>query len=553
MLLRLVLYLNRIMMRIIIFFSSYLRSRKRFDTKKTDGRTLVIVRHGGIGDLLFVSSIFKKIKILYPGLNIVLITQKRYHSIFKSLKYLDIVLDYSVKGLFKILSSDYALFLDNSIEGDFDSNRENVYDLFAKKYAEIDLDDSEKHPIVYVDENSNSYLLEEIPTLSSDKIKVGVQIVSGSPVRTPRLEFWVKVILSLIKKNPQCVVVIICDFKNKHLGTELALQLSNFGVTNEIINFGDYSRKVDDLVSLITYLDFLVCPDSSVVHLAAALNVPSLSIYGPFPSRLRTKYYIKDNPINAMKSCAPCFTHGHKPCRNSVDGVSTCFDNIEMTNVESLIDHKLDSVSSKNMVSELYYDYSNMDRECYVIAKGPSLDGYSLDKLKNKLTFCINDSFKFIKDPSYVFFHDAVFKNDFEMQYSPEIKWILPYWLNVSDATKILCSDYLGNSMSNNVFLYHKYHIRHDYIDLSGVEFQENVLCSMSGTLHSAIHFASKIGVEKINFIGVDGGMLDGKLYSDYFCSPDMNNVNLEIYKKIKNDALALLDYLGIDFEFLIK
>jgi ADP-heptose:LPS heptosyltransferase len=51
-----------------------------------------------------------------------------------------------------------------------------------------------------------------------------------------------------------------------------------------------------------------ISPDSAMVHLASALDIPCVALYGPFPSHLRTTSE-KTFAFNGKAPCAPCFFH----------------------------------------------------------------------------------------------------------------------------------------------------------------------------------------------------------------------------------------------------
>lgn len=539
--------MNRLILIVVKSMSLYLMDWKNIDYNSVEGKTLLIVRHGGIGDLLVISAIFRKINIEHPGMKLLLMTQGKYHSLFKELKYLHDVCDFSINGIFTILKSDYILFLDNSIEHDDDAKRQNIYDLLSIKYSGINLENNEKCPIVHIDENSNSYLLEKMPFLSKSVKKVGVQLLAASPTRTPSLAFWKDVIDIILEKYSDCIVILICDSKYQNIAEEVLCFFSE----KKVFNFGLYSRNINDLVSLITFLDFVVCPDSSVVHLAAALNVPSLSIYGPFPSELRTKYYIQNDSIDAVRFCAPCFTHGHKPCAFSIDKISPCFDNISTSTLDYYISRKYKSIIYKKYISDLMVSRDYVEEECYIIGKGPSLDLYDMERLNGKLTICINDSFKLVNNPNFIFYHDAVFKDDFEESNLPKTQWILPVFLNKPDKTKIRCTHYLDSFTNKDIYLYYKKHVDTFSSDLNNSLFLDNILLSKSGTIQSAIHFAYCLGVKKINFIGVDGGINGGKYYSKYFNSKINEFSNMDMYEIIKKESIDLLKILRIDYHFV--
>ena len=53
----------------------------------------------------------------------------------------------------------------------------------------------------------------------------------------------------------------------------------------------------------------LIGVDSSIMHMSDAVDIPSLSLTGPFPDKLRCPYFRRHKNIEAKMDCAPCFSH----------------------------------------------------------------------------------------------------------------------------------------------------------------------------------------------------------------------------------------------------
>ena len=112
---------------------------------------------------------------------------------------------------------------------------------------------------------------------------------------------------------------------------------------------------------MIKLMDLIIAPDSSVAHLAAGLGVPLVGIYGPFPWDLRIKYYPKTRAFNAPSPCAPCFTHGHKPCslaRSQGLYYSPCFNALD---VDEITDSAAELLADPKP-SQSYVDYLQIKR-----------------------------------------------------------------------------------------------------------------------------------------------------------------------------------------------
>lgn len=56
--------------------------------------------------------------------------------------------------------------------------------------------------------------------------------------------------------------------------------------------------------------DAFVGPDSGFLHVAGALNIPAVGLFGAFPWKLRTQYYPSVFAIQGKGECSPCF---HSP------------------------------------------------------------------------------------------------------------------------------------------------------------------------------------------------------------------------------------------------
>jgi ADP-heptose:LPS heptosyltransferase len=86
---------------------------------------------------------------------------------------------------------------------------------------------------------------------------------------------------------------------------ELAQDIPN--VTNLMGHRLDFRQSA----ALVSTCDACVSPDSVLVHLAAALDIPCVSLYGPFPSLLRVASDLA-HPFDGVASCAPCFFHANQ-------------------------------------------------------------------------------------------------------------------------------------------------------------------------------------------------------------------------------------------------
>jgi len=66
---------------------------------------------------------------------------------------------------------------------------------------------------------------------------------------------------------------------------------------------------LQEVFSLLRMADGLVCPDSCLGHVAGAYGAPCVSLWCPFPARVRASTYVSHRPIEARMRCSPCYAH----------------------------------------------------------------------------------------------------------------------------------------------------------------------------------------------------------------------------------------------------
>lgn len=68
-------------------------------------------------------------------------------------------------------------------------------------------------------------------------------------------------------------------------------------------------RTFADTAAVLSTCDVFLGPDSALTHLAGALGIPGVALFGPFPSKLRTRHAVSLRAMDGVAPCAPCFHH----------------------------------------------------------------------------------------------------------------------------------------------------------------------------------------------------------------------------------------------------
>jgi ADP-heptose:LPS heptosyltransferase len=286
-------------------------------------KTILVFRTGGIGDLLFIQPNLRYLKKIYPTCKIQFACGPQYQPMVENWDCVDEICDLPFT-LTKLQKADYHMLFEGVIERCKAAEKDNAYNLFSN-WLGLDLPDTLLIPIQTAKED----LVEECESIIADwnlekESYIVMQLRASSPIRTPRHEFWVKIIDEL---NERGYPVLLTDNPRQAENIDEFIKM----VKNQdmVFNFCEHSKSIDYTIALTSLAKATMSTDSALGHIAASLDVPCFGIYGPFPGEIRLKTYPKADWVDAERHCGPCFIHGHTPCKHaSSDGYSPCYDEL---------------------------------------------------------------------------------------------------------------------------------------------------------------------------------------------------------------------------------
>jgi len=290
-----------------------------------DNKSLLIIRSGGIGDLLFIQPNLTHLKKKYPTCKISLACGPQYHPMVQTWDCLDKVLSMPF-ALTTLINSHYHAVFEGVIERCEEAHTRNAYRLFTE-WLGLDLPDSQLVP----KQTAAPDKIEACKTwMSKNNVEnfILFQLRASSPIRTPRPEIWREMIRGLVKEGHD-IVLTDAPFMTEQL--DEFIDSLEIGIKEKVFNFSQFSPTLDFSIALLSLAKCVVSPDSSMLHIAASLDVPGFGLYGAFSGEVRLSTYKNIKWINAKKDCAPCFTHGSQTCQHSKNGHPTCYDNIDTT------------------------------------------------------------------------------------------------------------------------------------------------------------------------------------------------------------------------------
>ena len=121
-------------------------------------------------------------------------------------------------------------------------------------------------------------------------------------------------------------IIIFGGPKEKDLASEIEGYLINYGVDN----YQNLSNKtsITELISQISNLDLFITGDSGPMHIAAAFQVPTVSIFGPTNDKVTSQWMnTKNTIVKKNLDCQPCMK---RTCPLSHHNCMTLIKSIEV-------------------------------------------------------------------------------------------------------------------------------------------------------------------------------------------------------------------------------
>lgn len=256
-----------------------------------NGRSLLFCRSGGIGDILATTPAMHEIKTVWPASKIIYATHARHAPILENNPDVDQIIPWPVSTE-EWDKAGNPLWLDGLMEDDAKARETHFVDLVADQIGLPLIAD--KRMRYFVRHQEREVIRKTLP---KTRKRLGIQVHATAINRTYPWKQLREVVIHFMQA-----------------GWEVAL----FGSPNILKNTGEpgiiFANNLGLRIAcaLVETCDAFIAPDSAFCHIAGALNVPTVALYGPFPWKIRTKYADSIHPIQGNAKCAPCFHHVRK-------------------------------------------------------------------------------------------------------------------------------------------------------------------------------------------------------------------------------------------------
>lgn len=307
-----------------------LTEKRPFDeTKDWNGKSILVVRVGGLGDLTLLTPVLREIKRRWPQAHLSISCMKEFGQALQHLPYINEILAFPVK-LEEAEKFDAWIFYENAIERNPDAKTMHSVDVYAKMIGLSDCDEFHKRQDYRVTMREQIWAEEAFPR-TEGKRRLVVQVSASARCRTYPEKKLQEVVHTMLQKGWE---VFLMDRPGTMKVDEPPPGL--------ILMADGYNFR--QRCAVIANSDCVLAPDSSLAHIAGALGIPCIALYGPFPWQVRTKYSPTTLGINGVGKCAPCFHHVHlnnhfpKNCPSASKGICEVLDSIPPVRIVAKIE-----------------------------------------------------------------------------------------------------------------------------------------------------------------------------------------------------------------------
>jgi heptosyltransferase-2 len=299
---------------------------------KQDPIILVKRSTDGMGDLIMATTGIEALKKKFPSKKVHVAIQKKLHPVLEGNKYIDELLDINdsinLKRYYMIIDISYPcaryeiarLRSGKKVE-------KNRVEIFAEAIGTRELI-RDLRPRFYVSEAEKADGQEFLKDQRADPKKKTIALGTHSA--------------ELYRDWPQeNYEALIEKIKHKYNLVILHANRTEF-YKGTIDACGLPLRKA---AGILAACDGLITVDTGLLHMAAALDIPTIALFGPIDYRARCKGYKNTTVIVSDLECIPCWRNATIKCKqtNLVKSYSQCLKNIRPEKVAKLIGMKFNN------------------------------------------------------------------------------------------------------------------------------------------------------------------------------------------------------------------
>jgi heptosyltransferase-2 len=314
---------------------------------------ILIIRLSSLGDIVLTTPVIKSLKEKFPQTKIFFLTKRQYQDLLKNDPHIFSLIKFDPKekhqgisGFFKLIQELKAFEFDLVV--DLHANLRSflirhllkakvkvrydkrwlarfllvhfkfikvkplhTVDSYLGALKKIGVNSVEKDPQIFLDEEGENFLKDFLIEKNIEKDDIVVGIHPGARWETKRWdEEKFSRVCQILTRKPEVKIILVGDQKDQ----EVIYRISHQAKDEKI--FKAVNLPLNKFMSLIKRCDCFITNDSGPMHIASALGVPVVAIFGPTHPQLGFSPLGSGNVVlTANVKCSPCSLHGEKKCR----------------------------------------------------------------------------------------------------------------------------------------------------------------------------------------------------------------------------------------------
>ena len=287
-----------------------------FDIRKA--KNILFLRYDRIGDMVITTPVFRELKLAYPEINITVLASKVNQGVLLNNPYVNEVFTNHKNNFFIDLPTllklrkkqfDVCVEFDHSViphailrhriikpkkilsvikEGRYGVKGDELklYDRFTDKpkdahFRDIWLDTLRPFGVVPKSNEYDLYITDKQEEFANTFLKqyypkylIGINLegaVKGKRIQFVELE---RICKGLYQANNNIQIIILTTPSNFQITTK---KISKIALDYVVTSYK--TKSILDMAALIKHLDLVITPDTSIVHIASAFNIPIVTIH----------------------------------------------------------------------------------------------------------------------------------------------------------------------------------------------------------------------------------------------------------------------------------
>jgi ADP-heptose:LPS heptosyltransferase len=284
---------------------------------------ILIIATGGIGDSMWCMPFAKALREKYPRSIILVACTERAMLVWSGVPYCNICVNDIFWNLQNLVRTSDEVFDFGGVASYMEKERklDPIEAIFKLGELPLPKDKKDCRPmlVVTIDEGKKAETLLKREGIDTKKDKIiSIALESSTSNRNWVFEY-VKVLTKQLIADGFKVVWLgeSVDYETRFLDDET----NSIGAVNLV-----HKTNLREVMAILALTDVFVGPASGSLHIATALEIPSVGLFGAFDPRIRNKFWTKYITIWHKIECAPCNEHwtecakGHPaPCMKIIN------------------------------------------------------------------------------------------------------------------------------------------------------------------------------------------------------------------------------------------